>query len=329
MTDPNKIRTTVIIPNYNGKKYLEDCLTFLKRCKGTEFHTIVVDDASTDGSCEMVRDRFPRVELIRLSQNGGFAHAVNVGIDASKTEFVLLLNNDTVPEPGFVDALEKTIAKSKRCFSASAKMLSMHEPEVIDDCGDLYCALGWAFARGKGESSARFTAPAGIFSACGGAAIYRRKVLDKIGGFDDLHFAYLEDVDVGYRAQLFGYRNVYCPEAVVYHAGSATSGSRYNAFKAELSAQNTVYVAVKNMPALQLLLNLPLLIIGCLVKLTFYTRKHLGGAYFKGLAKGISLSLSPEGKKRRIRPGISGFWEYLRVQLLLWRNLLALSIKIR
>ena len=321
------MKTTVIIPNYNGKKYLQDCLTFLGRNKGCSFETLVVDDASTDDSCRMVREYFPGVSLIELKENGGFAHAVNVGIRAAKTEYVLLLNNDTVPEPDFVAQMEKMLSKNERFFSASAKMLSMHDPEIIDDCGDLYTALGWARAIGKGESSSRFTAEAMIFSACGGAAIYRRKPLMEMGLFDELHFAYLEDVDVGYRAQLHGWRNVYCPGAVVYHAGSATSGSRYNAFKARLTAQNSIYLAVKNMPPLQFLLNLPLLVLGFFIKTLFYTWKGLGGDFVAGFWKGVALSHSPQGRKRRIRLGIRGFFTYVRIQLLLWRNMLALFTK--
>ncbi len=319
-----EIKTTVVIPNYNGKERLRDCLTFLGRCKGTGFVTLVVDDASTDDSCRMVKEFFPNVRLIRRKENGGFARAVNTGIRAAKTEFVLLLNNDTIPEPGFVKALEDMLIKNKRFFSASAKMLSMSEPEKIDDCGDRYSALGWARSIGKGESSSRFTAPAVVFSACGGAAIYRREALMEMGLFDELHFAYLEDVDVGYRAQLYGWKNVFCPDAVVYHAGSATSGSRYNAFKARLSARNSIYLAVKNMPLLQFLLNLPLLIIGFALKTAFYLMKGLGGAYIRGFWQGVALSLSAEGRKKRVRLGMRGFFTYLRIQLVLWRNILAL-----
>ncbi len=324
----DNIKTTVIIPNYNGKKYLQDCLTFLKRSAGTTFHTMVVDDASTDESCRMVREQFPKVELVELSENGGFARAVNEGIKRAKTEFVLLLNNDTIPEPEFVAQLEKEIQKSKRYFSVSAKMLSMKEPEIIDDCGDLYCLLGWALGIGKGQSSERYTRPREVFAACGGAAIYKRSVLQKLGLFDELHFAYLEDIDVGYRAQLYGYRNRYCPKAIVYHAGSASSGSRYNAFKVDLSSRNNVYLILKNMPPLQLLLNLPFLLAGFLIKTLFFIKKGFGGTYIKGLWKGIRLGLSEEGRKKRIRFSARRLPYYIYVQYRLIANTLALWDKI-
>ena len=326
---PEEIKTTVVIPNYNGKKYLRDCLTFLMRCKGCAFHTIVVDDASTDESCRMVKENFPGVELVELPQNGGFAHAVNEGIRRAKTEFVLLLNNDTIPEPEFVTAMEKEIQKSGRYFSVSAKMLSMKEPEIIDDCGDQYCLLGWALGVGKGQSSQRYTRRSEVFAACGGAAIYRRNVLLKLGLFDELHFAYLEDIDLGYRAMLFGYRNRYCPDAIVYHAGSATSGSRYNAFKVDLSSRNNVYLIAKNMPFLQLLLNLPFLLAGFLIKTLFFLKKGFGGVYLKGLMKGIRLSASSEGRKHKVRFRPKRLWNYLYVQYRLVANTLALCSKIR
>ncbi|MCR4691191.1 MAG: glycosyltransferase family 2 protein [Lachnospiraceae bacterium] len=323
------IKTSVIIPNYNGCAYLRDCLTFLMRCKGTEFHTIVVDDASTDDSCRMVREEFPGVTLLRLSENGGFAHAVNVGIRAARTDYVLLLNNDTVPEPDFVTEMEKTLSSGIRLFSVSAKMLSMKDTEVIDDCGDLYTALGWAVARGKGEDRIRFSRRDLVFAACGGAAIYRKKLLEHLGGFDEAHFAYLEDIDVGYRARIYGYRNAYCPTAVVYHAGSATSGSRYNTFKVSLSSRNSIYLIAKNMPPLQILFNLPFLLLGFLVKTAFFICKGFGGTYVKGLGRGFSLAFSEEGRKKRVRFTWKHLPNYLVIEKELLANMLALCLKIR
>lgn len=136
-------------------------------------------------------------------------------------------------------------------------MLSMKEPELVDTAGDLYSAFGWAYAIGKGRPSSNYTAPKRVFSNCAGAALYRKAHLEQIGGFDELHFAYLEDVDIGYRAQIFGLKNVTEPAAVVYHAGSGSTGSRYNAFKVTHSSRNNIYLIYKNMPLLQLILNLP------------------------------------------------------------------------
>ena len=118
-----------------------------------------------------------------------------------------------------------------------------------------------------------------MFSACGGAAIYRRALFEQIGYFDELHFAYLEDVDIGYRARIMGYKNKYTPKAVVYHAGSSTTGGRYNTFKVRIAARNSWYVVFKNMPLLQLIINLPFILIGFMIKAMFFILKGYGREY--------------------------------------------------
>lgn len=311
-------RSTIIIPNYNGMAYLENCLASLR---GEPARVIVVDNGSTDGSRELVQEKFPKVRLISLDRNYGFCRAVNRGMEASETTYVILLNNDTEAQPGFVKALEKAMDGDERVFSGAARMVRMDAPSRIDDAGDYYCALGWAFAAGRDKPAENYDAPREIFSACGGACIYRRRILQKIGMLDENHFAYLEDVDLGYRARLYGFRNLYVPGAVVRHAGSASSGSRYNAFKAELTARNSVYLAYKNMPPGQMLLNLPFLLAGFLIKQLFFLKKGLGKSWWKGLVKGIGLCRSPEGKKRRVRFDSGRLPAYVRIQWELWRNI--------
>lgn len=311
-------RSTIIIPNYNGMAYLENCLASLR---GEPARVIVVDNGSTDGSRELVQEKFPKVRLISLDRNYGFCRAVNRGMEASETTYVILLNNDTEAQPGFVKALEKAMDGDERVFSGAARMVRMDAPSRIDDAGDYYCALGWAFAAGRDKPAENYDAPREIFSACGGACIYRRRILQKIGMLDENHFAYLEDVDLGYRARLYGFRNLYVPGAVVRHAGSASSGSRYNAFKAELTARNSVYLAYKNMPPGQMLLNLPFLLAGFLIKQLFFLKKGLGKSWWKGLVKGSGLCRSPEGKKRRVRFDSERLPAYVRIQWELWRNI--------
>ena len=163
---------------------------------------------------------------------------MNQGIRASTTPYVILLNNDTQAELSFVHELEKVMDsdRDKKVFSASARMISLYDKDKTDDAGDYYCALGWAFARGKGKAPGRYIKDCDIFAACAGAAIYRRDLLEdsRVGLFDEEHFAYFEDIDLGYRAKIFGYRNRFAANSIVYHAGSAASGSRYNMFKTGL-----------------------------------------------------------------------------------------------
>ncbi|MCM1266755.1 MAG: glycosyltransferase family 2 protein [Bacteroidales bacterium] len=316
-----KIRSTIIIPNYNGIKYIENCLTSLA---DEPAEVLVVDNGSADGSRELVREKFPDVRVIALPKNYGFCAAVNRGIRESEkdnTTYVILLNNDTVAEPGFVRALEAALDGDEKVFSGAAKMVNLYRPKLIDDAGDYYCALGWAFAAGKDKPRERYDAAREIFSACGGACIYRRSVLREIGLLDEAHFAYLEDVDLGYRAKIYGYRNVYAPGAVVRHAGSGVSGSRHNAFKVRLSAQNSVYLIVKNMPPLQILLNLPFLLAGFLIKMLFFLKKGLGKSWFQGTAEGLRLSFSAKGRRKRVRFSFRHLPAYGRIQWELWRNL--------
>lgn len=312
------MKTTVVIPNYNGIKYLEDCLESLGRCNG-EFHIIVVDNGSVDGSLE-IADRHPGVEVISLGENTGFASAVNRGIEASKTDYVLLLNNDITVEPDFVQKLEQVMDSDERLFSVNSRMLSMWNHDVLDGTGDYYCALGWAYAYGKGRNADSFrTKGCRIFSACGGASIYRKDILEQIGMFDEAHFAYLEDVDVGYRARIRGYYNLYEPSAVCYHAGSGSSGSQYNEFKIRLAARNSIYIIYKNMPVLQIIVNLPFLIAGFGIKALFFVKKGYGKLYIKSLGTGFAMCNSNRNKRVRFR--ISRLHHYLFIQLELWVNM--------
>lgn len=317
------MKTTVIIPNYNGKEYLRQCLLSLTKCRPADFHILVVDNGSTDGSVEVLKEEFPQVEMVLLSENTGFAPAVNRGLERTKTPYGLLLNNDTTVEPDFVQRMEEAMEAHKDAFSVSAKMLMMQDNSLLDGAGDLYCALGWAFALGKGKiASENYTKPARIFSSCGGAVIYRMELFEEVGLFDENHFAYLEDVDLGYRARIAGYSNWYEPSAVVYHAGSAFSGSRYNEFKVALSSRNSVYLVLKNMPLLQIIVNLPFLLLGFMAKTVFFVKKGYGYTYCKGLAKGFALYFSQEGRKHKVAFKLKNSLHYLRVEWELLYNIL-------
>ena len=280
-----EIKTTIIIPNYNGLSFMEPCFESLKEQTVRDFKVLVVDNGSTDGSVEWLKEH--RVPSIFLKENTGFSGAVNTGIRAADTPYVLLLNNDTRVEPGFVAAMERAMDQSPKIFSVSSKMIQMYHPDLMDDAGDMYSILGWAYQRGVGRSVNLYQKSCRVFSACAGAAIYRRAVFDEIGLFDELHFAYLEDIDVGWRAKLYGYDNVYCPDAAVYHVGSGTSGSRYNSFKVRLAARNCIYLNYKNMPGWQILLNAPFLLAGIFVKYLFFVKNGFGGDYVSGLKEGI------------------------------------------
>lgn len=320
---------TVVIPNYNGIKYIEDCLETLyaQNRENCDFEVLVVDNGSEDGSVRLIKEKFPQTKLILLQENTGFCHAVNVGIEAADTLYVILLNNDTKVFDGFVSSLYHAIEQKPEAFSVSARMLMWDKPELIDDAGDRYCVLGWGYARGKGKPASAYEEAVEVFSACGGAAIYRKEIFEEIGYFDELHFAYMEDMDIGYRARIYGYRNYYEPTAKVLHFGSASTGTRYNERKTILASANNVYVIGKNMPFLQVLWNLPFLCIGFFVKFLFFCKKRMGKLYIKGLWKGFLRSFSEEGRKHKVPFKMKHLKNYLAIQGQLYANAIRIIMK--
>ena len=322
MSVNTEMKSTIVIPNYNGIEYLEKCLvSVLADTANHPARILVIDNGSVDHSAEAA-EKMAGVEVIRMGKNSGFCKAVNAGIRASDTPYVILLNNDLTIEEGFVAAMEAALDRDRRAFSAAAQMRMMKAPDRIDSAGDYYCALGWAYGYGKGKKvSGRYTKARRVFAACGGAAIYRRSMLEEIGLFDRRHFAYLEDVDIGYRAKIYGYHNLYEPGALVYHAGSSVSGSKYNEFKVNLSSANSIYLVKKNMPPLQILINLPFLFLGFGIKYLFFCRKGLGKIYFKGLMRGFRIYYKEGGKEMHVPFRRKNLGNYLRIQLELWINM--------
>lgn len=312
------MEVSVVIPNFNGIAFLDSVLGSLEGQTLKSFEVILVDNGSSDGSCSFVTANYPWVHIIELPENFGFCRAVNEGIKAAKTPYVLLLNNDTEVREDFVEQMLLAIKRHKKAFSCAARMVQYHDRDKIDDAGNYYCALGWSYARGKGRDMALYQKEEKIFSSCGGAAIYRKNVIEQIGYFDEEHFAYLEDTDIGYRARIYGYENWYAPEAIVYHVGSGTSGSRYNQFKTRYSSRNNVYLIYKNMPLLQIILNFPFLAAGFLIKFLFFATKGMGKEYLAGIKNGFSISR----KHKKVPFSLKHLPFYCQIQLELWVNML-------
>ncbi len=312
------MEVSVIIPNFNGIAFLDSVLGSLEGQTTQNFEVILVDNGSSDGSCSFVAGSYPWVHILELPENFGFCRAVNEGIRASKAPYVLLLNNDTEVAEDFVEQMLAALKRHKNAFSCGAKMVQYHDRDKLDDAGNFYCALGWSYARGKGKDVRTYKKEERIFAACGGAAIYRKRILEQIGCFDEEHFAYLEDTDIGYRARIYGYENWYAPEAVVYHVGSGTSGSRYNQFKTRYSSRNNIYLIYKNMPFLQILLNLPFLIAGFGIKLLFFAAKGMGREYLAGIKNGFSISR----REKKVPFTLKHLPNYAAVQVELWINII-------
>lgn len=279
------ITASVIIPNWNGARYLPGCLDSLRDQAGPGTEIIVVDNGSTDDSLEIL-GKYPGIVLIRNAENRGFAAAVNQGFDIMQGRYAVLLNNDTVVQSGWLNTLIQEMETHPKAFSTASLMLRMDDPDRVDDAGDNYTVLGWGYKRRDGKPAQREQKPRRVFSACGGAAIYRREVLDTIGGMDEAFFAYMEDMDLGWRALSAGWENRYCPEARVLHIGSATSGSKYNDFKVRLAARNNFYILYKNIPLWMGILLSPFLLLGFLIKWLFFAAKGFGAEYCRGFLEG-------------------------------------------
>ncbi len=311
------LEVSVVIPNFNGLVYLDGVLGSLERQTIKSYEVILVDNGSSDGSCPYVMENYPWVHIIELPENFGFCRAVNEGIRRSRAKYVVLLNNDIEAEAHFLEEMTAAMKRHKKAFSCGAKMIQFYDREHLDDAGNYYCALGWAFARGKGKPIDSYEEEEKIFAACAGAAIYRRKLFDRIGYFDEEHFAYLEDMDIGYRARIYGYENWYAPKAVVYHVGSGTTGSRYNQFKTRYSSRNNIYLLYKNMPVLQVILNLPFLVLGFGSKLLFFAAKGMGREYLAGIKNGFQISR----REKKVRFSVKRLPYYVKIQLELWVNM--------
>lgn len=314
-------KVSVIIPNYNGKHFLMPCLEALGRQTMKDFDIIIIDNGSKDGSAQYIKDEHPGIHLIEFKENTGFCRAINEGVKAASSKYVLLLNNDTIPEEGFVEELYRGIESHKKAFSCASCMLTVEDHNILDSAGDLYNAFGWAFARGHGKPAELFDKPVKVFSACAGAAIYDRELFIKLGMLDEEHFAYMEDIDLGYRARINGYENWYIPTARVIHVGSGTSGSAHNEFKVTHSSRNNVYVIYKNMPLFQRIINAPFLFAGFTIKKMYFAKKGFKKTYENGLKEGKKLACSSKGLEKRQKFKIRNLKNYLGIQLELWANM--------
>ena len=239
---------TVIIPNWNGRELLSQCLTSLRQQTYTDFTVCVVDNGSTDGSVEEVKATFPEVHVIALSQNVGFAKAINIGLKGTKGKYVALLNNDTKTDPDWLRFLKVGIESSLSVAGCASKMLNYYDPNFIDGCGDVINIVGQGRARGQGKRDrGQYSNREEVFSVCAGAALYRREIFEKVGFFDEDFFAYFEDLDWSFRAQLAGFKFLYVPDALVYHVHGATA-NRNKRFRHYLEFRNMTQMIIKDMP---------------------------------------------------------------------------------
>jgi len=237
---------SIVIPNWNGKQFLETCLTSLQAQTYVPIEVIIADNASSDGSQAYIKEHFGDVILIELDKNLGFTGACNAGMTAAKGEVVILLNNDTEVDTHWVEVIVETFEKHPEVGMVASKMLLFNKRDHIHTVGDGFTTDGRPFNRGVWEKDeGQYEQEAYVFSACGGSSAYRRELLNEIGLLDDDFFFLMEDVDLAWRAQLAGWRALYTPHAIVYHHLSATGGGVTASF---YDGRNSIYLLVKDLP---------------------------------------------------------------------------------
>jgi len=285
-------RAAVVVPNWNGAHFLDACLRSLSD-QTHPAQIIVVDGASSDGSVELVRRRFPAVALICLGANPGFAGAVNRGIERALSlgaDYVALLNNDATAEPQWLERLIDTAEAHPQAGIVTSKFL-LRDGVHIDSTGDFYSSWGWAYPRGRDEPDrGQYDGPElrEVFCGTGGASLFRARMLEETGLFDEDYFAYLEDQDLGFRAQLQGWRARYEPGAVAYHhmMGTSATLSHFGRYQA---IRNCIYLYVKNLPSPLCWKYLPKFLLGLfLMGLNDFRRRRflaIVGAYFEALGQ--------------------------------------------
>jgi GT2 family glycosyltransferase len=239
------MQVSVIIPNWNGAAHLPVCLDSLRAQTVRDFEVLVVDNASTDDSVELLGREYPEAQVIRLDRNSGFTGACNTGLRAAQGGLLILLNNDTEAAPDWLAEVAAAFERHPEAGMVASKMLLFDRRSILHTAGDIFRADGTPGNRGVWEEDRGQFAEGPVFSANGGSAAYREAMLDQIGLLDEDFFYSCEDVDLAWRAQLAGWQCVYAPRAVVYHRLSASGGGATASFH---DGRNFLYLLAKDVP---------------------------------------------------------------------------------
>jgi GT2 family glycosyltransferase len=240
------VSASIIIPNWNGKQHLEGCLSSLRSQCYTNFETILVDNGSTDGSREFVKEYFPMVRFLELGENLGFTGACNAGYSQASGRLIILLNNDTEVEPTWLGAIVDAFERHPDVGIIASKILMYDQRDIFHSAGDLYRIDGIPINRGVWKKdTGQYEKEEPVFSACGAAAAYRRALIEDIGFLDREFYFSCEDVDMGWRAHKAGWKVLYVPNAVVYHKLKATGGSIVGSY---YDGRNFLYLLWKHYP---------------------------------------------------------------------------------
>ncbi len=272
---------SVIIVNWNGKHLLEACLSALRRQTFRDFETIFVDNGSRDGSAQYVRSYFPEVKVLALEKNLGFTGGNIAGYKFATGKLIVLLNNDTEVNPRWLEAINNGSKAYPEAGSFASKMMYFDDRHRVENCGFDVDIAGTTVEIGRDEWDApKWSLPRKVFGACGGAAAYRRSMLDHIGFLDPALFMIYEDVDLSFRAQLCGYECVYLPQAVVYHRYRSTLGTQ-PALQVFYAQRNIDLVFLKNFPLRLILRSAPRRLLYELGSALYFLRLGSGSAFMR------------------------------------------------
>ncbi len=252
---PYPVQTSFIVVNWNRRNLLEQCLRSLEQQTVGDFELILVDNGSTDGSLDCLKEcSLPSVKVVRNPENVGFARAVNQGLQNAQGQFIALVNNDVHLDPHWLEEIQGGFAGDARVGMCAGKILLAHDPRRIDKVGQVFYPDGQIYGRGhREEDRGQYDQVEEALWPDGAAAIYRREVFAEIGCFDEDFFAYCDDGEFGLRARLFGWNCLYIPTARAFHHHSATWGE-YAARKIFLVERNRIWLAIKLLPGRQLAL---------------------------------------------------------------------------
>jgi GT2 family glycosyltransferase len=299
-------RVTAVVLNLDGRELLERMLPTLVD-QDPDARLVVLDDGSSDGSPEWVQATYPQIEVVRNPHNLGVARSFNRAVELARgSDYLALLNNDLELEGGYLTTLAAVLDAHPEAASVAGKMRSVRDPAKLDGAGDAFLWSSAATRRGYGEvDTGQYDAPGEVFSACGGAAVYRMAAFDDVGLFDGDFFAYLEDIDWGFRAQLRGWTARYEPGAVVHHVGGATTNRNPETarFFGMLQRRNQLLLVIKDYPARALALHLPKILLHHVGWLVASVRDGVLPGHLDALRQVVTMLPATLRKRRAIQRG--------------------------
>jgi N-acetylglucosaminyl-diphospho-decaprenol L-rhamnosyltransferase len=279
---------SVVVVTFESGATLGRCLADLKAQSFTDFETLLVDNASRDGSAQAAAAADPSLILIANDANLGFAAAVNQAARAARGRWLALLNPDAYARPDWLEQLMAAAAAHPSVRAFGSRQLMADDPSRLDGLGDAMSLAGYPFRGGYRQPDPHRQGVGEVFSACGGAMLVDRELFLALGGFDERLFCYCEDVDLGYRMRLAGEAALVVPEAVVLHEGSASSGGPRSDFAVFHGTRNRLWVFVKNTPPVLFWLSIPLHALATVVLFIRHATRGELAAPWRGLIYGLA-----------------------------------------